>query len=88
MASEADLTALRKCGKEDCGHIIPNGVKELKNILMAMSNHLAVMHPASGGFFIYAPAPAPDPAPAPFPAPPSAPAPAPRYLKRLMRLQR
>ena len=48
MASEAELTALRKCEKEDCGHIIPNGVKELKDILMAMSDHLAAVHPARG----------------------------------------
>ena len=49
MASEDELKALRKCEKEGCEHKIPNGVKELKDILMAMSNHLAAVHPASGG---------------------------------------
>ena len=49
MASEDELIALRKCEREDCGYRIPNGVKDLKDILMAMANHLAAIHPASGG---------------------------------------
>ena len=49
MASEDELKALRKCEKEACEHKIPNGVKDLKDILMAMANHLAAVHPASGG---------------------------------------
>ena len=49
MATEDELKALRLCEKEDCEHKIPNGVKELKDILRAMANHLAAVHPASGG---------------------------------------
>jgi len=49
MATEDELKALRLCEKEDCEHKIPNGVKDLKDILMAMANHLAAVHPASGG---------------------------------------
>ena len=49
MAPEDELKALRKCEKEACEHNIPNGVKDLKDILMAMANHLAAVHPASGG---------------------------------------
>ena len=49
MASEDELIALRKCEREDCEYRIPNGVKDLKDILMAMANHLAAIHPASGG---------------------------------------
>ena len=49
MASKDELKALRKCEREDCDYKIPNGVKDLKDILMAMANHLAAIHPASGG---------------------------------------
>ena len=49
MAAEDELKTLRLCEKEGCGHKIPDGVKELKDVLMAMSNHLAAVHPASGG---------------------------------------
>ena len=48
MATEDELKTLRLCEKEGCGHKIPDGVKELKDVLMAMSNHLAAVHPASG----------------------------------------
>ena len=41
--------AQRKCERDDCEYKIPNGVKDLKDILMAMANHLAAIHPASGG---------------------------------------
>ena len=49
MASENELKALRKCEQDDCQYKIPNGVADLKDILMAMANHLAAIHPASGG---------------------------------------
>ena len=49
MASEDELIALRKCERENCEYKILNGVKDLKDILMAMANHLAAIHPASGG---------------------------------------
>ena len=49
MASEEELTALRLCEKDGCQHKIPNGVTNLRDILMAMSNHLAAVHPSSGG---------------------------------------
>ena len=35
--------------KKVCEHGIPNGVTDLQNILLAMSNHLAVVHPSSRG---------------------------------------
>jgi len=49
MASEVELAALRLCEKDGCQHQIPNGVTNLRDILMAMSNHLAAVHPSSGG---------------------------------------
>ena len=49
MASVAELAALRKCERDDCEFKVPNGVTDLKDILMAMANHLAAIHPASGG---------------------------------------
>ena len=49
MASEDELIALRKCEREDCEYKILNGVKDLKDILMAIANHFAAIHPASGG---------------------------------------
>ena len=48
MAS-AELAALRQCEKEGCEHRIPNRVTDLKNILLAMSNHLVAVHPFSTG---------------------------------------
>ena len=41
MASENELIALRKCEREDCEYRIPNGVKDLKDIRMAMAGHRA-----------------------------------------------
>ena len=49
MASEQELTALRQCEKPGCEHKIPNGLKDVKDILLAMNNHLAAVHPTSGG---------------------------------------
>ena len=49
MASENELIALRKCERDDCQYKIPNGVADLNDILMDMANHLAAIHPASGG---------------------------------------
>ena len=49
MASNDELKALRKCEREDYEYNILNGVKDLKDILMTMANHLAAIHPASGG---------------------------------------
>ena len=49
MASEDELIALRKCERDDCEYKTPNGGKDLKDILMAMANHLAAINPASGG---------------------------------------
>ena len=49
MASEQELTALRQCGKPGCEHAITNTLKDVKDILLAMSNHLAAVHPTSGG---------------------------------------
>ena len=37
------------CEKTDCEYKVTNGLTEVKDILMAMSNHLAAMHPALGG---------------------------------------
>ena len=49
MASPADLATLRICEREDCEFTVLNGVTDLKDILMAMANHLAAIHPARGG---------------------------------------
>ena len=49
MASVEELAALRKCERVDCDYKVLNGVTDLKDILMAMANHLAAIHPASGG---------------------------------------
>ena len=45
MASEQELTAMRKCEKPGCDHKITNGLTDVKDILLAMSNHLAAVHP-------------------------------------------
>ena len=44
MANEAGLAVLRECKRDDCDYKVPNGVADLKDILMAMT-----IHPASGG---------------------------------------
>ena len=46
MATEEELALLRQCEKPGCNHKITNW---LKDILPAMSNHLAAMHPSEGG---------------------------------------
>ena len=47
MASAEEIAALRQCeGRE---HRIPNGVTDLQNILLAMSDNLFAVHPSSGG---------------------------------------
>ena len=45
----ADLVALRKCEGADCTYAVNNAVTEVKDVLQAMSNHIAAMHPSSGG---------------------------------------
>ena len=45
----AELTALRLCERSDCTFAVNNAITELKDILLAMANHIASMHPASGG---------------------------------------
>ena len=45
----ADLARLRLCERTDCTYVVHNGITDLKDILMAMSNHIASMHPAAGG---------------------------------------
>ena len=49
MADPADLATLRLCERTDCNFAVINGITELKDIPLAMSNHIASMHPASGG---------------------------------------
>ena len=46
---EAELVLLWLCEKSDCEYKVTNGLTDVKEILLAMSNHLAAMHPASGG---------------------------------------
>ena len=47
MASLADLATLRLCKQAECDFTVINGITDLKEILMAMANHIASMHPAS-----------------------------------------
>ena len=49
MANQADLATLRLCERADCDFAVINGITELKDILLAMANHIASMHPSSGG---------------------------------------
>ena len=49
MATQADLATLRICERTDCTFAVLNGITDLKDILMATSNHIASMHPAAGG---------------------------------------
>ena len=49
MAMEAQLAQLRICERTDFTFAVMNAITELKDILMAMSNHIASMHPAAGG---------------------------------------
>ena len=45
----ADLAALRLCERSDCSYAVNNAITEVKDCLLAMTNHIAAMHPASGG---------------------------------------
>ena len=45
----ADLAALRLCEQSDCTFAVNNAITDLKDILLAMANHIASMYPASGG---------------------------------------
>ena len=49
MGNEAGLAVLRQCERDDCDYKVPNGVADLKDILMAMANHISAIHPVSGG---------------------------------------
>ena len=43
---EAELVLLRLCKKPDCEYKVTNWLTDVKDILLAMSNHLAAIHPA------------------------------------------
>ena len=43
----ADLALLRMCEKPSCDYTVRNGLVDIKDILHAMSNHLAAIHPSS-----------------------------------------
>ena len=45
----ADLAVLRLCERSDCNFAVNNAISELKDILLAMSNHILSMHPVAGG---------------------------------------
>ena len=47
MTDQADLATLRLCDRAECDFTVINGVTDLKEILMAMANHIASMYPAS-----------------------------------------
>ena len=49
MATEAQLAQLRVCERTECTFAVMNAITDLNNILMAMSNHIASMHPAGAG---------------------------------------
>ena len=42
----AELVLLRLCKKPDCEYKVTNWLTDVKDILLAMSNHLAAIHPA------------------------------------------
>ena len=42
----AELALLRLCEKPSCEWKVTNGLTDVKDILLAMSNHLAAIHPA------------------------------------------
>ena len=42
----ADLASLRLCEKPDCVYAVTNGLKDVKDILHAISNHIAAIHPS------------------------------------------
>ena len=43
---EAELVLLRLCKKPDCEYKVTNWLTDVKDILLAMSNHLAAINPA------------------------------------------
>ena len=45
----ADLAILRLCERSECNFAVNNAITELKDILLAMSNHILSMHPTSEG---------------------------------------
>ena len=49
MADPADLATLRLCERADCEFAVLNAITDQKDILLAMSNHIGLMHPAAGG---------------------------------------
>ena len=42
----ADLASLRLCEKPDCVYAVTNGLKDVKDILHSISNHIAAIHPS------------------------------------------
>ena len=49
MATEAQLAQLRVCERTECTFAVMNAITDLKDILKAMSNHIASMHPPGAG---------------------------------------
>ena len=47
--SADELATLRLCERNDCDYKVPNGVSDLKDILLAMQNHAILGHPVTGG---------------------------------------
>ena len=44
----ADLAVIRLCERTDCNFVVNNAIQDLKDILLAMSNHIFSMHPVAG----------------------------------------
>ena len=44
----ADLAVIRLCERTDCNFVVNNAIQDLKDILLAMSNHILSMHPVEG----------------------------------------
>ena len=44
----ADLAVIRLCERTDCNFVMNNAIQDLKDILLAMSNHILSMHPVAG----------------------------------------
>ena len=43
--SETELAQLRKCGAVDCEYKVPNGVKDITQIIGVLNNHILASHP-------------------------------------------
>ena len=43
-----DLAVIRLCERSDCNFVVNNAIQDLKDILLAMSNHILSMHPVAG----------------------------------------